>query len=116
MFVNDIIAFFWATLSDSIGRKTTYFVFFVLGVLCYAIAPTLAGMGAVAVFAAAFCIIASMYGGGFATVPAYLADIFGTRHVGAIHGRLLTAWSTAGIAGPLIVNYLQACDPRCSAR
>ena len=98
--------FFWATLSDSIGRKTTYFVFFVLGILCYAVAPTLAGIKAVVVFAAAFCIIASMYGGGFATVPAYLADIFGTRYVGAIHGRLLTAWSTAGIIGPVIVNYL----------
>ncbi len=74
--------------------------------LCYGIASTLAGMKAVAVFAAAFCIIASMYGGGFAAVPAYLADMFGTRFVGAIHGRLLTAWSTAGIAGPVIVNYL----------
>lgn len=63
-------------------------------------------MKAVAIFAAAFCIIASMYGGGFATVPAYLADIFGIRYVGAIHGRLLTAWSTAGIVGPVIVNYL----------
>jgi MFS family permease len=98
--------FFWATLSDSIGRKTTYFVFFALGVVCYAVAPTLAGIKAVVVFAAAFCIIASMYGGGFATVPAYLADIFGTRYVGAIHGRLLTAWSTAGIIGPVIVNFL----------
>jgi MFS family permease len=98
--------FFWATLSDSIGRKTTYFVFFVLGVVCYAIAPTLAGMKAVVVFAAAFCIIASMYGGGFATVPAYLADIFGAHFVGAIHGRVLTAWSTTGIAGPVIVNFL----------
>src|SRR3984893_17222245 len=98
--------FFWATLSDSIGRKTTYFVFFGLGVVCYAIAPTLAGLKAVAVFAAAFCLIASMYGGGFATVPAYLADMFGTQFVGAIHGRLLTAWSTAGIVGPVIVNYL----------
>ncbi|MCI0465705.1 MAG: OFA family MFS transporter [Beijerinckiaceae bacterium] len=98
--------FFWATLSDSIGRKTTYFIFFLLGMICYGAASTLAGMKAVAIFAAAFCIIASMYGGGFATVPAYLADIFGTRFVGAIHGRLLTAWSTAGIAGPVIVNYL----------
>ena len=107
--------FCWATLSDSIGRKTTYFVFFLLGVLCYGIllgvlcygiASTLAGMKAVTIFAAAFCIIASMYGGGFATVPAYLADMFGTRFVGAIHGRLLTAWSTAGIVGPVIVNYL----------
>ncbi|MCI0734939.1 MAG: OFA family MFS transporter, partial [Beijerinckiaceae bacterium] len=98
--------FFWSTLSDSIGRKTTYFIFFLLGMICYGAASTLAGMKAVAVFAAAFCIIASMYGGGFATVPAYLADIFGTRFVGAIHGRLLTAWSTAGIIGPVIVNYL----------
>jgi len=98
--------FFWATLSDSIGRKATYFIFFALGMVCYGSASTLAGMKAVGVFAAAFCIIASMYGGGFSTVPAYLADIFGTRYVGAIHGRLLTAWSTAGIAGPVIVNYL----------
>jgi MFS family permease len=98
--------FFWATLSDKIGRKTTYFIFFVLGIICYTSAPTLAGMKAVAVFAATFCIIASMYGGGFSTVPAYLADVFGTRYVGAIHGRLLTAWSTAGIIGPVIVNYL----------
>jgi MFS family permease len=97
--------FFWATLSDSIGRKTTYFAF-VLGVVCYAIAPTLADMNAVAVFAGALCVIAAMYGGGFATVPAHLADLFGTRFVGAIHGRLLTAWSTAGIAGPVLVNYL----------
>ena len=98
--------FFWATLSDSIGRKRVYFVFFYLGIICYEIASALAGMKAVVVFAAAFCIIASMYGGGFATVPAYLADIFGARYVGAIHGRLLTAWSAAGIVGPLIVNYL----------
>lgn len=98
--------FFWATLSDTIGRKTTYVVFFVLGTICYSLAPTLAGWKAMAVFAGSFCIIASMYGGGFATVPAYLADIFGTRYVGAIHGRLLTAWSTAGIVGPVIVNYL----------
>jgi len=78
----------------------------VLGVVCYAVAPALADINAVAVFAGAFCVIAAMYGGGFATVPAYLADMFGTRFVGAIHGRLLTAWSTAGIAGQVIVNYL----------
>jgi MFS family permease len=98
--------FFWATLSDSIGRKTTYFIFFLVGTLCYGTSSTLAGLKAVGIFAASFCIIASMSGGGFATVPAYLADIFGTRYVGAIHGRLLTAWSTAGIIGPVIVNYL----------
>jgi MFS family permease len=98
--------FFWATLSDKIGRKTTYVIFFVLGAICYSAAPTLANWKAVAIFAGSFCIIASMYGGGFSTVPAYLADMFGTRYVGAIHGRLLTAWSTAGIIGPVIVNYL----------
>jgi MFS family permease len=98
--------FFWASLSDALGRKLTYFLFFVLGFAAYAAAPSLAGWGALAVFAAAFCLIASMYGGGFATVPAYLADIFGTHFVGAIHGRLLTAWSTAGIIGPVVVNYL----------
>ncbi len=103
---NIVGRFFWASLSDALGRKTTYFLFFVLGFASYAIAPTLSGIGALAVFAAAFCLIASMYGGGFATVPAYLADMFGTQFVGAIHGRLLTAWSTAGIVGPVVVNYL----------
>ena len=98
--------FFWASLSDKIGRKLTYYTFFALGFACYAVAPTLATLGLLGVFAAAFCLIASMYGGGFATVPAYLADIFGTQFVGAIHGRLLTAWSTAGIVGPVIVNYM----------
>jgi MFS family permease len=97
---------FWASLSDKIGRKMTYFTFFSLGFLCYAAAPTLATLGMLALFAAAFCLIASMYGGGFATIPAYLADVFGTQFVGAIHGRLLTAWSTAGILGPVIVNYM----------
>jgi MFS family permease len=63
-------------------------------------------MKSLALFVACFCIIASMYGGGFATIPAYLADLFGTQFVGAIHGRLLTAWSTAGIVGPVIVNYM----------
>src|SRR4030042_1694493 len=95
-----------ASASDKIGRKTTYFIFFTLGFICYAAAPTLADLGLLALFAAAFCLIASMYGGGFATIPAYLADIFGTQYVGAIHGRLLTAWSTAGLGGPVIVHYM----------
>ena len=99
--------FFWASLSDRIGRKTTYFVFFVLGIVLYAISPTLAHSGQKALFVAAFCVILSMYGGGFATVPAYLADMFGTRFVGAIHGRLLTAWSTAGVVGPLLIGYIR---------
>jgi MFS family permease len=98
---------FWASMSDFMGRKLTYYTFFALGFALYASAPTLAGLGLLAMFAAAFCIIASMYGGGFATIPAYLADVFGTQFVGAIHGRLLTAWSTAGILGPVVVNYMR---------
>src|SRR6202161_3286107 len=99
--------FFWASLSDRIGRKNTYYCFFLLGIALYALAPTFATMGSKMLFVAAFCIILSMYGGGFATVPAYLADMFGTQFVGAIHGRLLTAWSTAGIIGPVVVTYLR---------
>jgi MFS family permease len=99
--------FFWASLSDKIGRKMTYYTFFALGVVLYAGAPWAAHAGSKALFVAFFCIILSMYGGGFATVPAYLADVFGTRFVGAIHGRLLTAWSTAGIIGPVVVNYIR---------
>ena len=99
--------FFWASLSDYIGRKNTYCAFFLLGIALYALAPTFANMGSILLFVAAFCIILSMYGGGFATVPAYLADMFGTQFVGAIHGRILTAWSTAGIIGPVVVNYIR---------
>jgi MFS family permease len=99
--------FFWASLSDRLGRKSTYFVFLVLGMVLYTAVPTLAHGGHLALFVLSFCIILSMYGGGFATVPAYLADMFGTQMVGAIHGRLLTAWSTAGILGPYVVNSLR---------
>ena len=99
--------FFWASLSDYIGRKKTYYTFFVLGIALYALAPTFAAMGSKALFVLGFGVILSMYGGGFSTVPAYLADMFGTQFVGAIHGRLLTAWSTAGIIGPVVVNYLR---------
>src|SRR5450755_2199262 len=99
--------FFWASLSDKIGRKATYFTFFALGIVLYASAPWAAHAGSRSLFVLAICIILSMYGGGFATVPAYLADVFGTQFVGAIHGRLLTAWSTAGIIGPVVVNYIR---------
>jgi MFS family permease len=98
---------FWASLSDYIGRKNTYYTFFLLGIALYALAPTFANTGNKLLFVLGFGIILSMYGGGFATVPAYLADMFGTQFVGAIHGRLLTAWSTAGIIGPVVVNYLR---------
>ena len=99
--------FFWASLSDYIGRKNTYYTFFLLGIALYALAPSAAFAGYKGAFVLSFGIILSMYGGGFATVPAYLADIFGTQFVGAIHGRLLTAWSAAGIVGPVVVNYIR---------
>jgi MFS family permease len=99
--------FFWASISDKLGRKLTYTVFFVLGGLCYASLPHSARAGSRLLFVGAASVILSMYGGGFATVPAYLADLFGTQMVGAIHGRLLTAWSFAGILGPVVVNYMR---------
>jgi MFS family permease len=99
--------FFWASTSDVIGRKNTYFVFFALGMLLYAAVPHAGRIDSVALFVLCFLVIISMYGGGFATVPAYLKDMFGTRYVGAIHGMLITAWSAAGVFGPVIVNYMR---------
>jgi MFS family permease len=99
--------FFWASTSDLIGRKNTYFVFFALGIVLYALVPYFAGAGNLALFILSFLVIISMYGGGFATVPAYLRDMFGTRYVGAIHGMLITAWSVAGVLGPVLVNYIR---------
>jgi MFS family permease len=96
--------FVWASTSDYIGRRNTYMIFFLLGILLYSSVPTLGHMGSIPLFVGAFCIILSMYGGGFATIPAYLRDVFGTYQVGAIHGRLLTAWSVAGVLGPVLVN------------
>ena len=98
---------FWASLSDRIGRRVTYSVFFALGMLLYASAPTTGATGSLALFVGVYCVILTMYGGGFATIPAYLADTFGVGNVSAIHGRLLTAWSTAGILGPVLVNYVR---------
>jgi hypothetical protein len=99
--------FFWASTSDYIGRRNTYMVFFLLGILLYAAVPTLGHAGSIPLFVVAFVIILSMYGGGFATIPAYLRDIFGIYQVGAIHGRLLTAWSVAGVLGPVLINYIR---------
>ncbi len=99
--------FFWASLSDKLGRKMTFIIFFILGSLLYLSVSGSAMIGNKLLFVSALCVILSMYGGGFATVPAYLADLFGTQMVGAIHGRLLTAWATAGILGPVIVNYMR---------
>ncbi len=100
--------FFWASTSDFIGRRATYMVFFLLGMAMYSLVPYFGHIGSTALFVAAFCIIISMYGGGFATIPAYLRDMFGTFQVGAIHGALLTAWSAAGVFGPVLVNYIRA--------
>jgi len=99
--------FFWASTSDYIGRRNTYFVFMVLGFFLYCTVPYTGSVGSVVGFVICFLIIISMYGGGFSTVPAYLRDMFGTRYVGAIHGLLLTAWSMAGIFGPVLVNYIR---------
>jgi len=104
---NMVGRFFWASTSDLIGRKSTYFCFFVIGFVLYCTVPHAGSIGSVALFVLCFVIIISMYGGGFATVPAYLKDMFGTRYVGAVHGLLITAWSAAGIFGPVLVNYIR---------
>lgn len=97
----------WASASDLLGRRRTYTIFFALGLVLYALMPSAGHAGNVMLFVLCFGVILSMYGGGFATVPAYLADLFGPHRVGAIHGRLLTAWSTAGIIGPVLVTYIR---------
>jgi MFS family permease len=99
--------FGWSSLSDRICRKVTYGVFFTLGPLLYIALPYAGRIRSVELFVICAAVIISMYGGGFATVPAYLSDLFGTQYVGAIHGRLLTAWSAAGVAGPVLVNYIR---------
>jgi MFS family permease len=99
--------FFWASTSDIIGRKNTYFCFFAIGTVLYCMVPWTGSIGSVTLFVLCFVVIMSMYGGGFATVPAYLKDMFGTRYVGAIHGLLLIAWSAAGVFGPVLVNYIR---------
>jgi len=113
-FFNMVGRFIWASSSDYIGRRNTYWIFFVLGILLYLSIPFTAQQVSASpavvwlvYFYAATMIIFTMYGGGFATIPAYLADIFGTRYVGGIHGRLLTAWSTAGVLGPLAITSLR---------
>ncbi|MGB2592166.1 MAG: OFA family MFS transporter [Candidatus Acidiferrum sp.] len=101
--------FFWASTSDFIGRKPTYFIFFTLGAVLYYLLPKTGAdhLNSVVLFVTISVVLLSMYGGGFATIPAYLSDLFGTHHVSAIHGRLLTAWSAAGVFGPVLVNYMR---------
>jgi MFS family permease len=96
--------FFWSSLSDFTGRKAVYFVYLLLGPVCYFLIPMAGRMGSVPFFVCLCLLILTMYGGGFATIPAYLRDLFGTAEVGAIHGRLITSWSVAGILGPQLVN------------
>jgi MFS family permease len=100
--------FIWASFSDYIGRRNTYLTFFVVQVILFLLIPGLAGRGDWAIFEAALFVVFTMYGGGFATIPAFLADMFGVDNVGAIHGVLLTAWSAAAIAGPVIITQLSA--------
>jgi Na+/melibiose symporter-like transporter len=95
--------FLWSTTSDALGRKPVYVIYLGLGLGLYFLLSTV-GSGSTTLFVLLAAVIISFYGGGFATVPAYLRDLFGTFQVGAIHGRLLTAWSAAGVAGPFIVN------------
>jgi MFS family permease len=97
----------WAWLSDRLGRPATYAVFFSLGPLLYAAVPFAGQERSLVLFVACFALIMSMYGGGFASMPAYIADLFGSTHVGAIHGRVLTALSVAGLLGPTLVNTLR---------
>ena len=104
---NMIGRFVWSSLSDYIGRKNTYSVFFSLGMVLYLFVPYAGNIGSILLFSIAFSIIMSMYGGGFATIPAYLKDMFGNKQVGAIHGRLLLAWSMAAIVGPVTINYMR---------
>ena len=98
--------FFWSSASDITGRKAVYSVFFLLGALLYALVPMAQAYHSVPMFVLITTLIISMYGGGFATIPAYLRDLFGTMHLGAIHGRLITSWSMAAVLGPQLVNYV----------
>ena len=103
---------FWSSLSDRIGRRVTYAIFLVAGAGLFALVPAAGRAGSVAAFCGLLCLALTMYGGGFAAIPAYLADLFGTGSVGAIHGRILTAWSVAGVLGPVLVNYLNEAQVR----
>jgi MFS family permease len=103
---NMVGRFFWSSTSDYTGRKGVYYIYFLLGLVLYLLIPYSQSTKNVILFVGVTCVIISMYGGGFATIPAYLRDMFGTYQVGAIHGRLITAWSAAAIIGPQVINYI----------
>jgi len=98
--------FFWSSISDHTGRKTVYSIYFLFGAILYCAVPWTQSTQNKTLFVVVTAIIITMYGGGFATIPAYLRDLFGTYQIGAIHGRLITAWSVAAIVGPSLVNYI----------
>ena len=98
--------FLWASTSDYIGRRNTYLIFFATQFVLFLVIPGLAARGSWLIFETALFIVFTMYGGGFATIPAFLADLFGADYVGAIHGALLTAWSAAAVVGPVIITEL----------
>ncbi len=104
--------FFWSSMSDFIGRKGIYCLYFILGASLYASVPWIQGQGSVTLFVIATGLILTMYGGGFATIPAYLRDLFGSHQVGAIHGRLITAWSVAAILGPQLMDRLSVANKK----
>jgi MFS family permease len=99
---------FWSSVSDLTGRKLIYCAFFLIGAILYALIPFTQKYKSVPAFVLITALLISMYGGGFATIPAYLRDLFGTMQLGAIHGRLITAWSMAAVIGPQLVNYVSA--------
>jgi MFS family permease len=107
--------FFWSSMSDLVGRKGIYCIYFILGAALYASVPWTQGRGSVTLFVVATGLILTMYGGGFATIPAYLRDLFGSYQVGAIHGRLITAWSMAAIIGPQLVDRLSVANKKTMA-
>jgi MFS family permease len=98
--------FFWSSISDYTGRKTVYSIYFVLAAVLYCLVPWAQNIQSRGLFVVITAVIISMYGGGFATIPAYLRDLFGPDQVGAIHGRLITSWSVAALLGPSLVNYI----------
>lgn len=105
---NMVGRFAWSSTSDFTGRKAIYCIYFLLGCALNCLIPFSQKIDSVVIFVAATCVIISMYGGGFATIPAYLRDLFGTVQVGAIHGRVITAWSVAAVLGPQLVTYIAA--------